>query len=63
MTIVTPERRQVDAPRTPPPPQSQVPTRSRRHWLWLAAGVALAFAVPFLLADTLELGRDLYYGL
>ena len=63
MTIVTPERPKVDAPRTPPPPRAPVPTRSRRHWLWLAAGVALAFAVPFLLADTLELGRDLYYGL
>lgn len=63
MTIVTPERPKVHAPRTPRPPQAPVPTRSRRHWLWLAAGAAFAFAVPFLLADTLELGRDLYYGL
>ena len=63
MTIVTPERPKVHAPRTPRPPQAPVPTRSRRHWLWLAAGAAFAFAVPFLLADTLELGRDVYYGL
>jgi hypothetical protein len=35
----------------------------RRHWLWLLAGFPFAFAVPFLLADTLDLNRDLYYGL
>ncbi len=33
------------------------------HWAWLAGGAVLAFAVPFLLADRLELDRDLYYGL
>ena len=33
------------------------------HWAWLVRGLALAFAVPFLLADTLELDRDVYYGL
>jgi hypothetical protein len=33
------------------------------HWLWLAGGYALAFLVPFALADLLGLGRDLYYGL
>jgi membrane protease YdiL (CAAX protease family) len=34
-----------------------------KHWAWLAGGLALAFAVPFLLADVLELHRDLFYGL
>lgn len=34
-----------------------------RHWLWLAACVPFSFAVPFLLADRLELQRDLFYGL
>ncbi|MGH3076955.1 MAG: hypothetical protein ACRDPZ_02090 [Gaiellaceae bacterium] len=34
-----------------------------RHWAWLAGGLALAFAVPFLFADVLELQRDLFYGL
>lgn len=29
---------------------------------WLAAGFALAFLVPFLLADQLGMERDLYYG-
>ena len=33
------------------------------HWLWLAGGLALGFSIPFLLADVLELNRDLYYGL
>src|SRR5215204_3949677 len=38
-------------------------SRRLRHWLWLLAGFPFAFAVPFLLADTLELNRDLFYGL
>jgi hypothetical protein len=33
------------------------------HWAWLAGGIAFAFFVPFLLADTVGLNRDLYYGL
>ena len=33
------------------------------HWTWLAVGFGVAFAVPFLLADLLELDRDLFYGL
>ena len=33
------------------------------QWLWLAAGFLVAFVIPFVLADTLELDRDLYYGL
>lgn len=32
------------------------------HWTWLAVGFAVAFAAPFLLADMLELHRDLFYG-
>jgi len=34
-----------------------------RHWAWLAGGFVFAFAVPYLLADVLELNRDLFYGL
>jgi D-alanyl-D-alanine carboxypeptidase len=30
--------------------------------MWLLAGFPFAFAIPFVLADTLELERDLYYG-
>ena len=33
------------------------------HWAWLAGGFVVAFAVPFLLADLLEINRDLFYGL
>ena len=33
------------------------------HWWWLGGGLALAFAVPFVFADVLEIDRDLFYGL
>jgi hypothetical protein len=33
------------------------------HWAWLAGGFALAFGVPYLLADVLDINRDLFYGL
>ena len=33
------------------------------HWAWLAGGYVLAFAVPFLLADALDINRDLFYGI
>src|SRR3990170_1909009 len=33
------------------------------HWAWLVGGFVVAFAVPFLLADVLEINRDLFYGL
>lgn len=32
------------------------------HWAWLAGALVLAFALPYLLADVLELNRDLFYG-
>jgi hypothetical protein len=34
-----------------------------RHLAWLIGGMAVAFAVPFLLADQIGLQRDLYYAL
>jgi hypothetical protein len=34
-----------------------------QHLRWLLAGFAFAFLVPFVLADVLELPRDLYYAL
>lgn len=33
------------------------------HLAWLAGGFIVAFAVPFLLADLLEINRDVFYGL
>jgi hypothetical protein len=39
------------------------PTSSaRRHLAWLAGGMAVAFLVPFVIADELGLQRDLYYA-
>jgi xanthine/uracil permease len=35
----------------------------RRHVAWLAGGLAVAFLVPFVIADQLGLQRDLYYAL
>ena len=33
-----------------------------RHFAWLGAGMAVAFLVPYLLADRIGLQRDAYYG-
>jgi hypothetical protein len=33
------------------------------HWLWLLGGLGLAFAVPYVLTDVLEVNRDVFYGL
>jgi hypothetical protein len=33
------------------------------HWAWLAGGFVLAFAVPYVFADALEINRDLFYGI
>ena len=33
------------------------------HWAWLAGGLIYAFALPYVLADVLEINRDLFYGL
>ena len=64
---------QTTRPRPAPPPAATRGTveprerapdsRRKRHWAWLAAGFPFAFSVPFLLADQLDLNRDLFYGL
>ena len=33
------------------------------HWVWLAGGFVMAFAMPYLLTDLLHLNRDVFYGL
>ena len=33
------------------------------HWAWLLGGFVLAFAVPYVLADVVEINRDLFYGI
>ena len=37
--------------------------RVSAHWAWLAGGFVVAFAVPFLFADRLDVNRDAFYGL
>lgn len=32
------------------------------HWGWLAGGFVVAFVVPYLFADVLEINRDVFYG-
>lgn len=45
-------------------PRSGIWTRSARQQVrWLAAGLVIAFAIPFVFADVLDLPRDLYYGI
>ena len=42
---------------------SPTPAGARRNQLpWLAAGLALAFSIPFVLTDLTSINRDLYYG-
>src|SRR4026208_251797 len=48
------------APPSPPPPR---PRALPRPWAGRARGLVVAFAVPYLLADVLEINRDLFYGL
>ena len=33
------------------------------HWAWLLGGFVLAFAVPYVFADVVEINRDLFYGI
>lgn len=49
-------------PRLAPSPTT-ARERSHRQWEWLAAGLALAFALPYLLTDLTTINRDLYYGI
>jgi hypothetical protein len=46
-----------------PATRQRRPTAPLRHLAWLAVGVAVSFALPYVLADRLGLPRDLYYGL
>ena len=49
-------------------PGGQTSTRThsgrlpQQQWRWLAGGLVLAFAIPYLFTDLLEINRDLYYG-
>lgn len=43
--------------------RAALPAQALQQLRWLAAGLGLAFLVPFVLADRLALPRDLFYGL
>lgn len=49
------------SPQSAPPDARRV--SARRHLVWLIGGMAVAFLVPFVLADRLGLQRDLYYAI
>jgi D-alanyl-D-alanine carboxypeptidase len=58
MVVHAPERTRAAVPA----PRERAPRRPR-HWLWLLAGLVLAYAVPFLLADLAGMPRDGYYAI
>lgn len=51
------------SPRVSGAPSDDTRVRHRRHWRWLIARFPFPFAVPFVLAETRGLDRDLFYGL
>jgi hypothetical protein len=57
-TAAPPRRVRTSAAATPSPTAAAV--GARRHVAWLLAGMAVAFLVPFVVADRLGLQRDLY---
>jgi hypothetical protein len=66
ITEVKPQRALRKPPLSEVHPATPVPARAssvRIHWLWLATGLALAFAIPFLFADLLRMPRDGYYAI
>ena len=58
MNVVTAESRSWHIPARPAADAAR-----RGQWRWLAAGLVLAFAIPFVLTDVAAIGRDLYYGM
>src|SRR5437588_6193195 len=50
-------------PRSPATPSAQAGEATPlRHFAWLGGGTAIAFLVPYVLADRIGLQRDVYYG-
>jgi membrane protease YdiL (CAAX protease family) len=47
----------------PHPAREDVRLHVSQHWTWLAGAFIVAFLVPFVFADVLEINRDLYYGI
>ena len=57
MNVITAESRSWHIPARPAADAAR-----RGQWRWLAAGLVLAFAIPFALTDLASIERDLYYG-
>jgi hypothetical protein len=57
-TAAPPRRSRITA--ATPTPLVTEPATARRHLAWLLAGMAVAFLVPFVVADQLGLQRDIY---
>ena len=43
--------------------RAHLSTAARQNLAWLVGGLAFAFLVPFAFADTLDLPRDVFYGI
>ena len=43
-------------------PAAKATERVHHQWGWLVAGLALAFALPYVHTDLVTINRDLYYG-
>lgn len=67
MVTKTKIRRVRHEPRPGPGAHKRLPSQRTTgggvHWLWLAGGLALSFAVPFVFADLLAIHRDVYYAI
>ena len=62
MTTVSATRHELSG-QLPESVAQTLPADARhRQWPWLAGGLVLAFALPFLLTDLLSVPRDVYYG-
>ena len=57
-STAAPPRRVRASAAASPSPAAEV--RARRHLAWLLGGMAVAFLVPYLVADRLGLARDVY---
>lgn len=58
MSSATIERSRLDRAHS----DARTRQQPERQWRWLAGGLLLAFALPYVLTDLLTINRDLYYG-
>src|SRR5688500_7184809 len=61
--LQTPRPQKRRLPREARPRGDERRPRGAGQVAWLLGGAAFAFAVPFVLADSIQLQRDIFYGL